>query len=235
MKVERLLFSGFGIVGIGMLVGCGLFVISTREFLAVARSADGTVVRMEYSRSGFRTSVGSYYPIVRFHLPTGKTIEFRGWVGSNPPAYRRGESVRVLYDPTAPESAKIDSFFSLWFAPILLGFLGSVFGAFGVGYWGWWIARVRREAWLARHGRRIVADIVDVAIERSVKRNRRSPWRITAQWAEPLSLKVHVFKSARIRFDPTPFMKGETVSVLIDPDDPRRYMVDLSFLPEPAN
>lgn len=52
MKVERLLFSTFGIVGIGMLVGCGLLVISTREFLAVAKSADGTVVRLEYERSG---------------------------------------------------------------------------------------------------------------------------------------------------------------------------------------
>ena len=234
MKVERLLFSTFGIVGIGMLVGCGLLVISTREFLAVAKSADGTVVRLEYERSS-SSSGGAYYPIVRFLLRTGETFEFRSSVGSSPPSYRRGESVRVLYDPTAPESAEIDSFFSLWFAPILLGFLGSVFGAFGVGYWGWFIARVRREAWLARHGRRIVADIVDVAIERSVKRNRRSPWRITAQWTDPLGRKVHVFKSARIRFDPTPFMKGETVSVLIDPDDPRRYMVDLSFLPEPAN
>ncbi len=62
MKVERLLFSVFGIVGIGMLVGCGLFVISTREFLAVARSADGTVIRMEYKRTGFRSNSGSYLP-----------------------------------------------------------------------------------------------------------------------------------------------------------------------------
>ncbi len=45
MKVERLVFSVFGIVGIGMLVGCGLLVIGTREFLAVAKSTEGTVVR----------------------------------------------------------------------------------------------------------------------------------------------------------------------------------------------
>ncbi len=226
--------SIISILGVVLLVLCGLFVYQTLEFLAVAKGADGTVVRLEYERSG-SSSGGAYYPIVRFLLRTGETFEFRSSVGSSPPSYRRGEPVRVLYDPTTPESAEIDSFFSLWFAPILLGFLGSVFGAFGVGYWGWFIARVRREAWLARHGRRIVADIVDVAIERSVKRNRRSPWRITAQWTDPLSRKVHVFKSRRIWFDPTPFMKGETVSVLIDPDDPRRYMVDLSFLPEPAN
>ncbi len=45
-----------------MLVGSGLFVISTREFLAVARSADGTVIRMEYKRTGFRSNSGSYLP-----------------------------------------------------------------------------------------------------------------------------------------------------------------------------
>ncbi len=234
MRVERLVFSIFGIAGIGMLVGCGLLVMSTQAFLAVAIGADGTVVRLEYERSG-SDSGGAYYPIVRFLLRTGETIEFRSSVGSSPPSYRRGEPVRVLYDPTAPESAEIDSFVSLWFAPILLGFMGSVFSAFVVGYWGWWVARVRREAWLAQHGRRIVADIVEVAADRSVKRNRRSTWRITAQWADPLSRKIHVFKSARVRFDPTPFLKGETVPVLIDPDHPRRHMVDLSFLPEPAN
>ena len=234
MRVERLVFSIFGIAGIGMLVGCGLLVMSTQAFLAVAIGADGTVVRLEYERSG-SDSGGAYYPIVQFLLRTGETIEFRSSVGSSPPSYRRGEAVRVLYDPTAPESAEIDSFFSLWFGPIVLGFLGSVFSAVGVGYWGWWVARVRREAWLGQHGRRIVADIVEVAADRSVKHNRRSTWRITAQWADPLSRKVHVFKSARIRFDPTPFIKGETVPVLIDPDHPRRHMVDLSFLPEPAN
>ena len=36
-----------------------------------------------------------------------------------------GEAVAVLYDPSHPRDARIDSFFQLWFAPLILGFLGS--------------------------------------------------------------------------------------------------------------
>jgi len=34
--------------------------------------------------------------------------------------------------------------------------------------------------------------------------------------------------------DPEPYLKGETVPVLIDPRNPKRHALDLSFLPEPA-
>ena len=33
----------------------------------------------------------------------------------------------VLYDPAKPRDVRIDSFFQLWFAPLILGFLGFVF------------------------------------------------------------------------------------------------------------
>jgi hypothetical protein len=47
-------------------------------------------------------------------------------VGSSPPAYEVGERVTILYDPTSPKEAKINSFGELWLWPLLLGILGGL-------------------------------------------------------------------------------------------------------------
>jgi hypothetical protein len=60
-------------------------------------------------------------------------VQFTGSVGSSPPAFDIGEAVAVLYDRSDPRDARIDSFFQLWFAPLILGFLRLVFTAVGGG------------------------------------------------------------------------------------------------------
>jgi hypothetical protein len=44
--------------------------------------------------------------------------------------------------------------------------------------------------------------------------------------------KVYIFHSARVWFDPAPFVKRESLDVLVDMDNPKRYEVDISFLPQ---
>ena len=70
---------------------------------------------------------------MRFVTPAGEAVEFTGSVGSSPAAFEVGEAVAVLYDPADPQDARIDSFFQLWFGPLILGFLGLVFTAIGGG------------------------------------------------------------------------------------------------------
>jgi hypothetical protein len=188
---------------------------------------------LEYQRSG-SDGGGSYYPVIEFRTVRNEAVVFRGSVGSNPPSFRRGEQVRVLYDPTTPEIAKIDSFFQLWFLPLVLGVMGLTFGGAGGGYWAWYLAKLRRGSWLQGHGRPVDADIVDIGVDRSLTVNGRSPWRITAQWLDPSGDKLHLFKSDHIWFDPEPFVDGDKIRVLIDPQNPDRYSIDLSFLPELA-
>ena len=62
---------------------------------------------------------------------SGNPVEFTGSVGSSPPAFDVGEPVAVLYDPAEPEEARIDSFFQLWFAALILGGIGLVFASIG--------------------------------------------------------------------------------------------------------
>jgi hypothetical protein len=72
-----------------------------------------------------------FAPLVRFQTGDGRSIEFQSSLRSNPPGYRTGQTVTVLYDPDAPESAAIRGLFSLWLVTMVLGFMGSIFTAIG--------------------------------------------------------------------------------------------------------
>jgi len=44
--------------------------------------------------------------------------------------------------------------------------------------------------------------------------------------------KVYLFKSADIWFNPEPYLSGTDIPVRLDPNNPQRYFVDTSSLPE---
>jgi hypothetical protein len=54
-------------------------------------------------------------------------------VGSNPPRYKEGDSVVVLYDPAQPGDVRIHSFFNVWMGPLVLGLLGVIMSLVGAG------------------------------------------------------------------------------------------------------
>ena len=118
----------------------------------------------------------------------------------------------------------------------MVGVLGLVLSGLGFGAIAWQIRRDRLEAWLRRHGREVRAKIIGVTQpgRRRRRRRHRLLWYISAQWLDPAGGQVHVFMSPALRFDPAPFLKGETIPVMVDPDDPTRYAMDLSGLPRMA-
>ena len=88
---------------------------------ATGLRAPGEVVRLQ--RDGAGDDV--YYAFVRFRTENKRTIEFKDSVGGNPPSYRRGDKVTVLYLADNPREAMIDrGFWGNWAIPVLL-FLGA--------------------------------------------------------------------------------------------------------------
>ncbi len=87
--------------------------------------AQGTVVDVvsrTQTQSGERKTF--FYAVVEFRTADGEAIRFEDSTGSNPPAYRVGDAVEVLYDPQTPQSAMIDSWV-LWLpSTIVMGFGG---------------------------------------------------------------------------------------------------------------
>jgi hypothetical protein len=130
----------FGLIFQSIFLGIGLLVLGIAIYLTwsthawLGRSVQATGVVVENVRMQNRqTGELMFAPLVRFQTADGRTIEFQSSLRTNPPAYSPGQRVTVLYDPAKPVSAEIASLFSIWFAPIVLWFLGTVFTAVGIG------------------------------------------------------------------------------------------------------
>jgi len=234
MKIMRLVFGLFAAVGLGLLIG-GVFAFQhTRRFLATAISVPGIVTEnvWQEERSSNNRLRGSFYPRIRFRTTEGQEISILSTVGDNPPSYRVNETVTVLYDPQQPYHAVIRSFLELWFLPTLLCGMGMVFCSFGVVAAALKVATTRKNAWLEQNGRRVQAEFTRVELNTSVQVNGTCPYRLVCQWLDPATNQMHVFHSANIWFDPTQFISGKTLDVLLDPENPHRYLVKTSFLPE---
>ena len=127
-KIIKYIFSA---IGLSLLVGCFFLYKSTHDFIkrSVQTSGEVTDYKIETDSDGSET----YYPIVQFKTSQGELIEFTSRYGGKPPAFSTGEVVSVLYDPTAPEKARINTFFSLWLGAMIVGGLGIIFTLVGLG------------------------------------------------------------------------------------------------------
>lgn len=117
--VQRVI--GFGFVFLLLAVGPFLLVLAlvsvirTEIFLRGCVAAEGTVLGLE----SMRTSHGNhgYSPIFRFTADDGQIHIVVSKVATNPPTFKRGDQVKVMYPPGRPESARIDSYSQLWMFP----------------------------------------------------------------------------------------------------------------------
>ncbi len=231
-KTVTLLTYVFLMVGAGLLAGAFLFYRDTAGFLDTAVRADGTVIELAASRSSSGST--TYRPVVRFTASRGEAIEFTSSAGSNPPGYSEGDAVGVLYPAGSPRRARIDGFFSLWGAPLIFGGIGSVFFLIPFGIIATGRMKARRDAYLRRNGISIDTTFQSVALNESLSVNGRHPYVVLSQWQDPATSRVHVFQSGNVWYDPSSYLTGNPIKVFIQRNDPSKYVVDLSFLPELA-
>jgi Protein of unknown function (DUF3592) len=239
MKIVRLILGLFAVIGLGLLIGGIFSVRHTRHFLQTAVSVPGVVTenvwqenRTSYTRnSNSGSGVGSFHPRIRFRTADGQEISFITSNGSSPPFYRVNQPITILYDPQLPEHAIIKSFSELWLGPIILCGLGVIFCSFGVVAAGLKRMSTRKSAWLRQNGRHIQAEFIRVELNTTLEINGENPYRIVCQWLDPASNQMHIFRSPDIWFDPTKYITKKTLEVLMDPNNPHRYLVETSFLP----
>ena len=238
MKTIAIIKYVFAAIGIAMLAGALYWVQNIRSFLAQASTAQGTVidmVRSSSSRSSSSSSPGTWAPVVRFVTAKGEKIEFTSSTGSNPPSYSQGESVEVLYQPGAPGDARIHGFVSLWLGPMIVGGIGSIFFLIGGGIALASVLQGRKVEYLRQNGTRILTTFQSVELNTSLSVNGRHPFRVFTQWTNPSTSEIHVFESDNLWFDPSPHINNRAITVFIEPGNPKKYYVDLSFLPKLAS
>ena len=238
MKIVKVIKYVFLTIGLLILAGSFYLFTNTQNFLKTAQTTSGTVtelIRSKSSNSSSNTASYTYKPVVEFRTQENERIEFTSSTGSNPASYSRGEEVDVLYSATSPETARINAFFSLWGGVVITGVLGSVF--FLIGFLTIFLTRqkIKKIDDLKQTGSPITAKFQRVKLNSSYEINGRNPYQILAQWKNPMTSEIYVFKSENIWFDPTDHIKGDEITVLIDRNNPKKYHVDTSFLPKIAD
>lgn len=228
MRTINIIGAVFGVIGAGALVAASAAGLKAYRFASVAERAQGRVVELvrQPSREG-----GAYAPKVAFVAASGLAYEFIDTVGSHAPAYQVGETVTVLYHPGRPLDAHLEQAMALWAPALGLGGLALACGGVALGALGMLWARRRRIRRLRALGCQIEAAFHGVERNFALQIKGRHPFRVIGQWQDPTTAKVYIYRSENLRDDPTDFIHGAKVPVFIDPANPARYYMDLSFLP----
>src|SRR4051794_18489947 len=91
--------------GVMLIVTASRSQKSDRRFARDARRATGTVTGLR--RIGGGEARDDLFPIVRFELPDGRTVEAQSRYGSRPAPAEEGDSVTILYDPADPSRIEL--------------------------------------------------------------------------------------------------------------------------------
>ncbi len=227
----------FLIIGCLFLVGAALFTNHSITFQKTALRVQGTVVGMQKKISKDSDSSStriSYSPIVDYTDLQNQSHQLESNSSSNPPSYEIGEKVEVLYQPGKAGSAQIDSWIDNWLGPVIIGGFGGIFSVIGLGVLFIPYLRGKQKQKLMLTGTPLKAKVISVELNTSIQVNNRCPFNIVCQSNNVIEKKVYVFRSSNIWFDPTDFIENDEITVYIDKRNPKKYWVDISFLPQKA-
>lgn len=230
------------LLGIAFLVGDFFLIKSNISFLNNSEKAEGVVIKMIRESSPDGTT---YSPEVSFIDKNGKTITFVSSVSSSISSYKEGKKVPVIYNKNDSENAKINKFFQLWGAEIILAFMGLTMALLGLFAIINTIKKSKLKKYLLINGTKILAKVVSVDDNLNTISNQKSrfsytnlnkkTYQITAQWLNPADNKIYVFKSDFINYNPADIIMGKDIGVYINQSNPQKYYVDISTLPEMGN
>lgn len=105
------------------------FYYKNKTFIKNAHIVTGTLTELEKSDS----DDDMFFPVYSYLNENGDTLTLKPYFSQNNPG-SIGDTIEIYFDPLHPDSAKFNSFWSLWFIPLLLAlsaliplFFGMVF------------------------------------------------------------------------------------------------------------
>jgi hypothetical protein len=212
-----------------LFFGVGAYIMaSSQKTVSNGKEAMGKVVDIE-SRRGSKGKV--YAPVIEYATPDGVMHRFTSrFASSNYPSI--GSSETIIYDPANPSEALEKSFFQMYVFPGIFMFSGLLVIFLGIILPWLMIYRQKMKATRLRTtGVSIQAKIIG-ASKTGLIVNNKPYYAISAQWLDPSTNLAHVFKSASMPFDPSSSIKvDQTITVYINPSNPKDYWMDTSFVP----
>lgn len=118
----------FLIIGL-CLLGYGVLKIFNRRRQAAQSRQTMGVVKSLIEREGDEGSL--WHPQVEFQTAEGARAHFVSELGTQRAFYSVGQQVKIIYNPRNPAQAEINSFWALYFVPVIFLFIGGIFTIVG--------------------------------------------------------------------------------------------------------
>jgi hypothetical protein len=205
------------VIGLGLLILTVVIFNNQRQFIETSIISTGEVVDLLEGQG-----------VVEFTTPDGETYKFTSKFGSSNPSYRIGDKVEVLYGPASPNEAEINSFWSLWFLVVLVGSLGLITLSIGGGIIWHGRSKTYLIERLKKFGLPIETQFQKVELNEGIAINGKHPYRIISQCVKDGEL--YVFHSENIWSDISNEVMVDKITVWVDPDNMKKYYMDISFL-----
>jgi hypothetical protein len=125
------LFVGLLFIALGAFaVIVSIFsLVRTRRFVAEAAPAYGEVIALRECPGRHRRP--TYAPVIRFAPLGSRPVEFTDATSANPPGFRVGDRVNVLYRRNDPTDARVTSPFKLYLHEVVFVAGGALFMLIG--------------------------------------------------------------------------------------------------------
>lgn len=143
-----------------------------------------------------------------------------------------GELVSVKYNPIIPVLLEKNSLLEIWFNVFITAglILGIIFLLYIIKICSCW--KRDRNKKIRQAGNHIYTKFKAVEAVLKVKKDGKHPYQIISSWHNRKDNKEYFFKSEYLWNNPVDYILDQTIVVLIDNKDVKKYVMDLSFLPE---
>lgn len=148
------------------------------------------------------------------------------------PASVINESVmQVLYNPLIPSQAKIENLYIIWSGSIWVGISLMVL-LLSIIITELLCKRYQKKCKkILQSGNHIYTKYLCVEALVGHAKDAAKGYQIVTAWRDS-SGKEHQFKSEKLSFNPMEYILDQTIKVMIDKKNKKRYIMDLSFLPK---
>ena len=216
----------FAVVGLIFCAVCiGIYVENSR-FMKTAQEVSAEVTEVHKDRvrrnGKYRTDYDVY---IRYEVDGNiYNEELSGGNGS----MREGQIIKVYYDPYNPRDVRTGKSGGAILFGAVFALVFVVVGVF-VGVVPYVKAKKLRE--LKMTGQQITAMITDIIIDKSVRINKRYPFKAICEAVDPMTNEKYLYSSEGVMND-IHYLQGQLVTVYYDAYDRSRYYVDLESIDE---
>lgn len=146
--------------------------------------------------------------------------------------HQSGQIITIRYNPIIPAQLTRDTFLETWFSSLLTAglFLLLAIILYVMSVCLCW--KKNKDKKLRRGGNHIYTQFDAVEAVFKVKKAGKHPYQIISSWHDGAANKTYYFKSKYIWQNPIEYIIDQTITVIIDNKNKKKYVMDLNFLPE---